>query len=64
MVNILYFALALFSVVVASFLGLQLQYTNAASIEVPKYAVDEPNPEAALSLAAPNSLNTQTDKPR
>ena len=51
MVNILYFALALFSVVVASFLGLQLQYTNAASIEVPKYAGDELNPESGLVVS-------------
>ena len=51
MVNILYFALSLFSVVAASFLGLQLQYTNAASIEVPKYAVDELNPESGLVVS-------------
>ena len=51
MVNILYFALSLFSVVAASFLGLQLQYTNAASIEVPKYAVDEQNSESGLVVS-------------
>jgi hypothetical protein len=49
--NILYFALALFPVVAASFLGLQLQYTNVASIEVPKYEVDELNPEGGLVVS-------------
>ena len=45
MVNNLYFAVSLFLTMATSFLGLQLQYTNAASIEVPKYEVDVLNPE-------------------
>jgi hypothetical protein len=45
MVNNLYFAVSLFLAMVTFFLGLQLQYTIAASIEVPKYEVDELNPE-------------------
>jgi hypothetical protein len=45
MVNNLYFAVSLFLAMVTSFLDLQLQYTIAASIEVPKYEVDELNPE-------------------
>jgi hypothetical protein len=45
MVNNLYFAVSLFLAMATSFLGLHLQYTNAASIEVPKYEVDELNPE-------------------
>ena len=36
---------------VASFLGLQLQYTDAASIEVPKYEVDELNLESGLVVS-------------
>ena len=35
----------------ASFLGLQLQYTNAARIEVPMYEVDELNPESGLVVS-------------
>jgi hypothetical protein len=37
--------------VAASFLGLQLQYTNAASIEVPKYEADKLNPESGLVVS-------------
>jgi hypothetical protein len=51
MANYLCFALSLFSALVASFLGLQLQYTNAARIEVPMYEVDELNPESGLVVS-------------
>ena len=50
MANYLCFALSLFSTLVAS-LTLQLQYTNAARIEVPMYEVDELNPESGLVVS-------------